>query len=368
MARTINVDSFSFRNLTLGTDSIKVKYFRTKADQEGKKCQHKNIYANPFNPKVCFFTGMGIYCAVHASILGTRNTFFLKVNTLAGTASSSFCRFLSALCKEYKVVVAEHVRMEHCNAHGIRKGSGTHSTSCTTCPPLLVAVALRGDWSMGKIFDTYFTFGDFGDQYLGKSCPILLCNICQNLTHDRIIFCLGRILAGLNPSKPCFATLPPHFKEGMSNKFVYEAMRCMYGPILDYHSNSHGILLLCLASVVYHSDFLEGVASKKPGHPLNLLPILHNDSLLAELKKLVVLKSDAITPTGVPPHVEQIKFLEKIYMVVQKSVELLNTQIDSIKEAVTAAIDANDLRSGTLNLNTLQVCPLIFCCVQNYLT
>ena len=188
MARTINVDNFSFRNLTSGTDSIKVKYFRTKADQDGKKCQHKNIYANPFNPRVCFFTGMGIYCAVNASILGTRFTFFLKINTLAGTASSSFCRFLTALTKQYKVVVAEHVRMEHCNAHGIRKGSGTHSTSCTTCPPSLVAVALRGDWSMGKIFDTYFTFGEFGDQYLGKSCPVLscpvlLCYICHNLTH-----------------------------------------------------------------------------------------------------------------------------------------------------------------------------------------
>ena len=142
----------------------------------------------------------------------------------------------------------------------------------------------------------------------------------------------------------------------------------MYGPILDHHSNSHGILLMCLASVVYHSDFLVDVASKKSGHPLNLLPILHNECLLVELKNLVVLESDAITPTGVPPHVEHMKFLEKIYMVVQNSVELLNTQIDSIKEAVKAAIDANDLRSGTLNLNTLQVCLLIFCCVQNYLT
>ena len=337
MARTINVDGFSFRNLTMGTDSIRVKYFRTKADQEGKKCQHKNIYANPFNPKVCFFTGMGTYCAIHAAILGTRYTFFLKVDTIAGTASSNFCRFLGIVCKKYEEIVREHVRIDHCNAHGIRKGSGTHSTSCTTCPPSLVSVACRGDWSMGKIFDTYFTFGDFGDQYL------------------------GRILAGLNPSLATFATLPPHFTEGMENTYIHEGMRCMYGPILDYHTNSCGILLLCFASVVFHADFLIDIASKKPGHPLSLLPIFHNDVLLKELQKLVVLDSDRIISTGIPPHIEQIKLLEKVYTVVQQSVEALNTQIETIKTAVKDAIAANDLRSGTLNLNTLQVSTTTFC-------
>ena len=53
---------------------------------------------------------------------------------------------------------------------------------------------------MGKIFDTYFTFGDFGDQYL------------------------ERILVGLNSSLPSFATLPPYFTEGMENVYILERM------------------------------------------------------------------------------------------------------------------------------------------------
>jgi len=52
MARTINVDGIGFWHLTKGTDSIKFKYFKTKSEQEGKNCQYKNIYTNPFNPKI----------------------------------------------------------------------------------------------------------------------------------------------------------------------------------------------------------------------------------------------------------------------------------------------------------------------------
>ena len=44
MAGTINVDGITFwHNITKGTDSIKVKYFGTKADQEGKNCTHKTF-------------------------------------------------------------------------------------------------------------------------------------------------------------------------------------------------------------------------------------------------------------------------------------------------------------------------------------
>ena len=97
MAWTINVDGIGFRHLTKGTDSIKIKYFKTKADQEGNKCQHKNIYANPFNPKVCFFTGMGVYLALNASVLGSRYTFFLQNGTKDGTVSLNFFGSLAKL-------------------------------------------------------------------------------------------------------------------------------------------------------------------------------------------------------------------------------------------------------------------------------
>ena len=332
MARTINVDGIGFRHITKGTDSIKVKYFGTKADQEGKNCTHKNIYANPFNPKVCFVTGMGVYFALNASVLATRYTFFLSIGAKEGTASSNFCRFLGDVIQKNKVIVETHLRLDHANAHGIRKGSGTHSTSCTTSPPSLVAVALRGDWSMGKIFDTYFTFGDFGDQYL------------------------GRILAGLNPSKPTFATLPPHFTVSIGEcAELMEGMRCMYGPIMDFHPGCHGILLLCLASVVYHSDFLKDVSSKMSGHPLLTLPILNNEPLLQKLKTLVVLESDTIVPSGVPPHVEHMKLLERVFLLVQDSVKLLREQVHNINGAVRDAIISNDLRSGSLSLSTLEV-------------
>ena len=54
------------------------------------------------------------------------------------------------------------------NSHGLRKGTGTYVTLGTTCPSPISSVAVRGEWSMGRVFDVYWTFCMVGDFYLGK--------------------------------------------------------------------------------------------------------------------------------------------------------------------------------------------------------
>ena len=74
------------------------------------------------------------------------------------------------------------------------------------------SVVKRGDWSMGKVLDVYWHFGDAGDYFL------------------------GRVLCGLDPSKSYFATLSPHFcieRNLMEDKDIERAMQNMYGPVLE---------------------------------------------------------------------------------------------------------------------------------------
>ena len=56
-----------------------------------------------------------------------------------------------------------YIRFDRANTHEIRKGGISHACAGTACPPSIVSVALRGEWSMGKVFDIYFKFGEFGD-------------------------------------------------------------------------------------------------------------------------------------------------------------------------------------------------------------
>ena len=115
------------------------------------------------------------------------------------------------LFRQHEEEVRLHIRWEHANVHGIRKGSGTDAASGTTCPPSIASIANRGDWSIGSILDIYLHFCEPGDQFL------------------------GRVLAGLDTNSPEFQILPPHFScEGnpMDHPLIKEAMTEMFDPIL----------------------------------------------------------------------------------------------------------------------------------------
>ena len=138
---------------------------------------------------------------------------------------------------------------------------------------------------MGQIFDIFFKFGTSGDEYL------------------------GRILAGLNPNNASFACLPPHFTAPTTNIHIERAMVGMFGDVLENHPSARSILSLCLASIVFHSEFLQEIIQNNWGHPFETLFILQDESLLAELKKMVSTKVyGEMKPTCVPPHVNQMIF------------------------------------------------------------
>ena len=117
---------------------------------------------------MCVFLSLGIYCAVEQTSLEEMNTLFLPRNADLGNAAQIFCRKSSSMIQKYTDIEESYIRCDRANTHGIRKGGSRHECAGTKFPPSLVCVALRGEWSMGNVFDVYFKFGERGDQYLGR--------------------------------------------------------------------------------------------------------------------------------------------------------------------------------------------------------
>ena len=66
MSRCASINPLGFHNFSNSEDSIVCKHDDSKADKEGDKLSEKNVFANPFNFMVCFWTGVGILCALSA--------------------------------------------------------------------------------------------------------------------------------------------------------------------------------------------------------------------------------------------------------------------------------------------------------------
>ena len=50
-----NIGELAYHCFTVGDDDIKIKYDKTKTDQDGEKVNDKHLYANTFNTLVCPF-------------------------------------------------------------------------------------------------------------------------------------------------------------------------------------------------------------------------------------------------------------------------------------------------------------------------
>ena len=78
MARSINIDGLSLKHLRMGaSDSIVIKFDKTKKDQSGENCFNKNLFANPLESYICFFLGIGIYCSIESEKLMQAPALFL---------------------------------------------------------------------------------------------------------------------------------------------------------------------------------------------------------------------------------------------------------------------------------------------------
>ena len=84
----------------------------------------------------------------------------------------------------------------------------------------------------------------------------------------------------------------PHFimeQDLMADSQIKSVMEIMYGQILVKIGNEpeidpRSLLLLLLASVIYHSDRLQDIILRDPGHPFSLIPLLTHPELPCQLR------------------------------------------------------------------------------------
>ena len=336
MARSASIDIIGLHNMYMGNaDSVIWQYDDSKTDKDGKKVHPKNVYANPLNFMICPITAMACWISLNKDTFDKSDSIFLRSGKET-SASKTYADQLKQLLDPYHSEILKYgVRRERVHPHGYRKGAGTDSTAGSTAPPPLPSVAMRGEWSQGTVFNIYFQFAATGDHYL------------------------GRLLSGLNPMKPEFSTLPPHFQVGMENKDVSEFVMLLFGPIIERYDDIHhvvGPFLLYAASLAYHSDRFAEIMLDNPNHFFNKLPIWYDRELLHRVKALTTTEKTPDMPnaSGIPPHVIIIEMLKNLFKELSTISDSLENLTSELKSAVTDAITDNDIRNHTVSTTILE--------------
>ncbi|KAF0703640.1 hypothetical protein AaE_015287 [Aphanomyces astaci] len=120
---------------------------------------------------------------------------------------------------------------------------------------------------------------------------------------------LGRVVAGLPVNSEEFAVLPPYFANN-DDATVVEMLQLTF-PSVCHLGHLAGVLQFALASLVFHRDYL--VATLPSTHALLHTPLfcseVARESLGANLTRGTII--GFLRPTGIPPHVEIYKKMEK---------------------------------------------------------
>lgn len=339
MARGANIAPLKLENIQLGPDSLIIKYDDSKADQAGERTYPKNIYACTFDWTTCFWTALGVWLALRVAEMKDGNQkLFLKGDAKPGAASSQYCEQLASLLTRHKGVVENQMRFSRCNPYSLRKGSASHSSGGTTAPPSFTAICHRGEWSISGTLDHYIRMLDPGDQYL------------------------GRTIAGFDPNADDFDVLPPHFLvlDPMSDESINKAMKMTFGGIIDAHPESVALLVRLLACLVYHSDEMMALMTKRisegKGHDFSKLSIFNDIDLLRELRGKVTVEPTVGViekATGIPPSVIQLRALKDIYYKLQVQCEMMSNQTVELSKTMKDTVEQLNIENGQVSQATL---------------
>eukprot|EP00924_Labyrinthula_sp_SR-Ha-C_P014656 snap_masked-scaffold_74-processed-gene-0.44-mRNA-1 protein AED:0.01 eAED:0.01 QI:0/-1/0/1/-1/1/1/0/718 len=292
MCRAVNTFSIHYRHLTWKEDALCIIFCHQKNDQAGEKARDpRHVYANPLQPEICPVLSLGMYWSIFGFGDGT---------SLFG-GNNQYDRFRKGQKRIFSLDEVENelrrrgLTPEEFGTHSLRKGAATFCASGHTNAPPIAAVQLRAGWSMGTVLNVYLRFEAAGDQYV------------------------GRTVSGLPISSYKFSTLPPRFT--FADDQVERAKQLMFPSAPKQISL---ILEFCLASMVYHENFLRKELPEN--HLLFNTPIFQEKSLIQTLRKKVICgvsNSDGsgLQATGIPAHVDILTKLHHVGRVVDELVQ-----------------------------------------------
>jgi hypothetical protein len=273
MCRSHNTEGICLSHMKWISDAVGFVFGQQKNDQEGEDHDYRHVYANPTAPEICPILALGIYLLCEPPFCeSSANQLFPGSKQAA--RYGKFMRDIMA-----GETVAEKLRQmslksSDLGTHSARKGAATYCCNGTTDAPSIAAIHLRGGWRLEGVTHRYIRFDGAMDQKV------------------------GRTVTGLPVMSPKFALLPPFFV-GNCDAVVSQAVAKCFPNAPDMLQST---LPMCLASVVYHSDFLQH--HLPADHPLFATPVFRAE-ILGQLKSFVVCRNfmdgDQIKPTGLSP-------------------------------------------------------------------
>ena len=347
MARSSSIDNICLEHLDWTNDALTILFCHTKTNQTGqaKGLHPRHVYANPFCPQICPILALGIYFLTNVARSDSPKLFH---------SSREYDRVLGGLRKTIESVSDELMELVGMTAkewalHSYRKGSASYASN----GPCAVHKSIsdnRGGWTQAGQGDVYYGYVPEGDQLI------------------------GRVLSGLPMSSPNFAILPPMFRGGILEETVMKALRLLFPTYMKPAGEGEGaaqrgvparILSFCLASVVFHYEWLDKTLVND--HPLRTTPLFTDANLLNSLRGLVECRrageNDNLQPTGVPGTINHLVAIERasrdIQVVVrevaenkefmaaqsQNVINVLGAKVEELGEFVLAELDKRQVES-----------------------
>ena len=128
-------------------------------------------------------------------------------------------------------------------------------------------------------------------------------------------------------------------------KLIVKGIKICFPYLPD---NMIRIAEFCLASVVYHTDFLH--QNLPEDHLLFATPLYREANMLSDLRSRVLcrraLLSDPISPTGIPPHISLLVELTDL----KESIARIAPQLNTFSEEVVAGV-VEELESRCMAAN-----------------
>ncbi len=301
-ARSCSVAELYFHHLSWNNDALLIDMSKQKADQTGERMTPKHIYANPYRPCICPILALALHVFSNAYRMDgeDKDKLFLSKNSY-----DTFCKWFGVALEGMSNL---GFRPEDYGTHSFRKGIASFVAGFIGGPGI-ITIFLRAGWSVGPVQDRYLTYADGGDQ---------LC---------------GRVACGLNFNDGSqFAVLPPTFANPYTILSEQEWSFILPG-YMAYPVSFRGCLPYLLASVAFHWKWIvakdddsttnqcyKNISAAHPIFRSRLAQAARGDRPLIEvLNKLVLpLNTDGacehtnMKATGIPPHVDQARQIEKL--------------------------------------------------------
>ena len=325
MARSSNVVHIAFEHIEWREDALCIYFAQMKNDQMGEKTRDpRHVYANPIIPHICPILALALYLAEFPTQLNETRLF---------PGSNQYERYRKAMQRlTADPIVQEELRRRGVDpsdigTHSLRKGAATFcSSGYTACPPS-AAIHLRAGWSLGPVQNTYVRYEGAGDMYV------------------------GRTVAGLPAGKTSFATLPPHF--GRSKVTIESTKRVLFSGI---PRNLSFVAEFCLASVVYHADWLKDQAGDS--YRIFQSALFVDTAALVEMSNLVICglprDDDGLQATGIPPHID----IRADTLAIRQEIKSIVPHIDLSRqltvEGVTQVLEDRAIGAGTVTFDGLR--------------